>query len=116
MPVGQFVGPKKKVQYESDSGDVYILLRDETLAGVAGVGLVDSDPATDPDSSPAPRGFKPRGVYWQSNDDQTPPGARKFLICGTPLAALYATSAGAAVTVDGVAGRTTGRRGETLSF
>jgi len=116
MPVGQFLGGKTKVQYESDSGDVYIISRDDTLIGITGVGLVPSDPATDPPSTPAPKRFRPRGVYWQSNATATPPNARKFLICGTPLAPLYAASTGTAVTVDLVEGRTTGRRGETLTF
>lgn len=117
MPVGQFLGEKAKYQYENDAGGIYVILRDVTLATDAGLALVASDPATDPaGAAPAPRNFKPRGVYWQANDDTDVPGARKFLICGTPLATLYATTSRTPLVVDEIPGVITGRRGETLSF
>lgn len=117
MPLGQFTGAKAKYQYESDSGDIYIISRDVTLATDASIGLVAFDPATAPaGAQPAPKGFKPRGVWWQSNPDATPPNARKFLICGTPLATLYESSQSQTLEIDQVAGRTTGRVGEKLSF
>lgn len=117
MPVGQFLGAKAKYQYESDGGDIYIITRDVTLATEAGLALVAYDPATAPaGAAPPPKNFRPRGVWWQSNDDATPPGARKFLICGTPLATLYETSTSTVLQIDGADGRTTGRVGEKLTF
>lgn len=117
MPVGQFVGPKKKYVYVDDGGRNIIITRDATLGDLAGTGLVEFDPATPPaGASPQPKGFELRGVYWQSNPDQTPPNARKFLVCGTTDASLYDNNASQAVTVDDVVGRTTGRKGEAVSF
>lgn len=117
MPVGQFVGSKKKYIYVTDLGDNYIITRDETLATVAGTGLVELDPEAPPaGSQPAPRGFSFRGVYWQADEGTEVEGARKFLICGTTAATLYASSSSQAVPVDGFDGTTTGRKGESQSF
>lgn len=117
MPIGQFVGSKAKYQYENDAGDFYVITRDVTLATDASIGLNVFDPATAPAGiQPAPKRFRARGVWWQANDDTIVPGARKFLICGTPLATLYESSQPQALVIDGVAGTTTGRIGERLSF
>lgn len=115
MPEGQFSGSKSKYVYVSEAGDNYILLLDDTLV-ITNAGLVLFDPAAPPaNSCPAPKRFKPRGVYWQATAAGFE-GKRKFLVCGTAAAALYATSLSQEFAVDGVAGATTGRRGETQSF
>lgn len=121
MGLGQFVGSKRRVRYTSDDGENYSILRDETLADVPNVDLPEIDPGGNPaiTGGTAPKGLKFRGVWWQANDDVTPEelqGARKFLICGTTTSTLYQSSERQAVTVDGIAGTTTGRVGEKLRF
>lgn len=121
MTLGSFLGSKVRVRYQSDSGVDYALTRDQTLANIPGVDLPVIDPgATPPVTGAAPPGrFSPRGVWWQANDDVTPPelrGSRKFLICGEVTSTLYASTSSQAVTIDGIAGRTTGRVGERLTF
>lgn len=115
MPLGQFLGPRQKYVYTMDSDVEVVLTLDATLGGLANTGLTVFDPATPGDAVNAPRRFKPRGVYWQG----TATGfekSRKFLVCGDPAATLYASQVSQAVTIDGVAGKTTGRRGEKLTF
>lgn len=41
---------------------------------------------------------------------------KRRLICGTPAAALYATSQSKTVTISGITMNTTGRRGEKITF
>jgi len=115
MGLGQFSGSKGKYVYENDGGGTYILTIDTDLV-TAGQGLTAFDPANPPaGAAPPPKRFKPRGVYWEGTAAGFE-GKRKFLICGDVTATLYATTASSTLSVDGVAGRTTGRRGETLSF
>lgn len=114
MGLGQFSGPRAKVTYTSDSGKVYVLTIDPDL-NIVGSGLVPYDPATDLTATTPPKGFKPRGVFWKG----TAVGfttARKFLICGVPAEDLYSADAPQTFSVDGVAGVTTGKKGEKLSF
>ena len=112
MPEGQFLGSKSKYVYETDSGEEYVIRRDDTLAALTGTGLVAYDPATNAGASPAPGRFKPRVVFWESTDGQY----RKEVICGTVTAELYSSDVAQTLTIDGIAGSTTGRRGEKLSF
>lgn len=114
MPVGQFTGPRTTYIYENDAGGQYLLSLDETNATLAGTGLVAATIANAAGAAPRPSNFKPRGVYWQAT--AAPIGARKFLTCGDVTAALYASDISQALTIDGVAGVTTGRVGEKLSF
>lgn len=112
MGLGQFTGSRSKYQYTDDQGETLNLKLDDTLAGLTGTGLTA---AVAGEGTPKPTGFQPRGVYWKG----TATGfttARKFIICGTTDAALYASNTPQALTIDGVAGITTGRRGESLSF
>ena len=112
MPAGQFTGPRKKYAYTNDQDETINLKLDETLATLAGTGLTASVAGQ---GGPKPTGFEPRGVYWKG----TAAGyetARKFIICGTTDATLYASDSPQALTIDGVAGITTGRRGERLTF
>ena len=115
MPEGQFTGSRGKYVYATDTGKNYILTLDTTLATLAGTGLVAFDPENPGTATPAPRRFKPRVVFWQGTTGAFL-GKRKALVCGSVTAALYATESGGALTVDGAAGKTTGRRGEKLTF
>lgn len=114
MPEGQYTGQRKSYIYESDAGKKYILLLDSTLAGLANTGLVEATSGNTADATPAPKKFKPRVVFWQGTlNNRT---VRKALVCGDVTATLYAKDTSQAVTIDGVDGSTTGRRGEKLSF
>jgi hypothetical protein len=117
MPEGQFLGKKGSYLYSTDSGIVYVIQRDQTLATLPGT---DFTPATDAAQllSPTPRRFGARGVHWQGElgSGVNLRIVRKFIICFTPTATLYASDVSQTLTIDGVAGFTTGKRGETLSF
>lgn len=114
MPEGQYTGQRKSYVYESDAGKKYILLLDSTLAELAGTDLVAATADNAATASPVPKKFKPRVVFWQGTlNNRT---VRKALICGTVTSTLYAKDTSADLTIDGVAGSTTGRRGEKLSF
>lgn len=114
MPQGQFLGSRAPYIYESDSGQQYLLLLDTTLATLANTGLVAATATNAAGATPRPLRFKPRGVWWQSTTAGTP--GRKFLICGDVTAGLYASQTSQAVTIDGIAGVTTGRVGEQLTY
>lgn len=112
MPEGQFQGDRAKYVYVSDDGRSYRLNLDVTLATLAGTGLV-----ADTETSGAtnkPTNFKPRVVFWQGTLNQLL--RRKELICGTNDAPLFASPTSQLLTVDGVVGVITGRRGETLTY
>lgn len=111
MPEGQFTGTRVVYNYQMDNGDEIQLLLDETLATA---GAQDLQPAVTGDgSTPKPLRFEPRGVFWQGELDGKI--KRKFLVCN-PTSTLYQSNTSQTVTVDGVAGQTTGRKGEKLSF
>jgi len=111
MPEGQFSGSRAKYEYTSDSGTVYKLTLDATLGDIAGAGLTAAGAASTAANKPV--GFKPRVVFWQG--DLNGDTKRKEIVCnGTST--LYQTDVSQALTVDGVAGTITGRRGEKLTF
>lgn len=114
MGLGQFTGPRLKYAYENDLGATIVLRLDATNV-IADSAMPVYDPAVNTEAIGKPLGFKPRGVYWQATAAGFE-GKRKFLICGDPLAVLYSSDVSRAVTIDGVAGITTGRRGEVQSF
>jgi hypothetical protein len=114
MAEGQFTGARQNYIYENDAAEEYIITTDETLGSLAGTGLVVATTANVTGASPAPKRFTPRGVYWQGETDDRI--VRKRIICGTGEAALYAADTSQALTVDGVAGFTTGRVGEKITF
>lgn len=114
MPEGQYTGQRQSYIYESDAGEAYILLLDATLAGLAGTGLVAATAANAAGASPTPKRFRPRGVYWQGTLDGRV--VRKRIICGTTESTLYQSDVSQSLTIDGVAGSTTGRTGEQLTF
>ena len=105
---GNRLGPRARVQYTSDTGDIYNLTTDADLAAASGLPLAVSGTGQAP-----PRRFKPRGVYAQATSAQGL--ARRFIPCD-PDATFYATSASSTITIDSESFTTTGRRGETLSF
>lgn len=110
MPEGQFTGPRKAYIYTTDDGKTTVLLLDETIASLTGTGLV---PYTNQSvDMPKTYRFTPRIVYWQSDDRRK----RKRITCGTSSAAMYAKTVSVALTIDGVAGFTTGRVGEKISY
>lgn len=115
MPEGQFTGKRSKYVYTDDRGEQVILKIDETLV-IPTSALITYDPAVNTTAESKPAGFKPRGVYWQVTAPGTLLGRRKFLVAGTPLAGIYASNVPQAFNIDGVAGITTGRRGEVLSY
>lgn len=115
MPRAQFTGPKSKFIYTRDNGTDTIVMKMDPDLVAANSGLQIATPALIAAASPAPKGFKPRGVYWQGTDD-TYENSRKFLVCGTVASALYVADSPTVVTIDTVAGITTGKRGEKQSF
>lgn len=115
MPEGQYTGQRKAYLYTPDSGDnIYLISTDATLGGLTGTGLVEATTANVANAQPAPKRFKPRVVFWQGKLGTRT--VRKTIACGTTDAALYDSDSPQAVTIDGVLGSTTGRRGERLSF
>lgn len=115
MPEGQFTGERKTYIYRTDNNEKkYLITTDATLGDLTGTGLVAATTANSTDASPTPKGFKPRVVYWQGELDDVV--KRKKLICGTTAATYYNSDVSQSITVDGVAGSTTGRRGERLTF
>ena len=115
MAEGQFTGKRLPYLYTSDAGESFLIRTDATLGGVAGTGLVPATTGNVGGATGAPKRFKPRGVYWQG----TLGGriVRKFLICnGGNDSTLYISGTPQSLTIDGVAGVTTGRRGEKASY
>lgn len=114
MAEGQFTGSRSKYVYTMDGGQDVILTLDDTLAALSTT-LTAFNPASPGTAVPAPRRFKPRVVFWEGTAAGFE-GKRKAIVVGDTSDTIYATQTGAALTVDGVAGRTTGRRGEKLTF
>lgn len=113
MPEGQFTGRRGVFLYTSDSGEVFAIRTDATLGGLAGTGLTAATTGNIGNASPKPAGFKLRGVHWQGElGDRI---VRKFLVCNTN-GTLYSSGISQALTIDGVVGATTGKRGEQVSF
>lgn len=110
MPEGQFLGARAAYEYISDNGNTYLLTLDATLGGITGCDLTAATTATM--ATTAPKGLRPRVIYWQGvlNGNIV----RKKLVCNAS-GSLYSDTS-QALTIDGVAGSTTGRRGEKSSF
>lgn len=112
MPEGQFSGGRAYYTYTSDSSEVYLILTDKTLGDLEGNGLVKATSAN-AGLGNLPRRFTPRGVYWQGELNGNI--VRKFLVCN-PTGSYYQTDSTTALTIDGIAGKITGRKGEQVSF
>lgn len=113
MPEGQYTGNRAAYIYTSDSGTNIVLQLDTTLADLPGTGLVKATNASLGDAIPKPQKFYPRGVHWQGilNGDVK----RKFITCNTG-SDYVESDVSQSLTIDGVAGFTTGRRGEKITF
>lgn len=111
MPEGQFSGSRKVYEYTTDTDKVVLLQLDETLGSVTGCGL--SAATTASEATPPPARFKPRIVYWQGVLSGRI--VRKQIVCEVD-STLYLSDKSVTVTIDGVVGVTTGRRGEKLSY
>lgn len=114
MPEGQFSGTRSTYIYETDADTKYLLTLDDTLAGLANTQLVKATTANAADATPPPKRFKPRVVFWQGTLDGGL--VRKALVCGKASSTLYNKATSQSLTIDGVSGSTTGRRGEKLTF
>lgn len=101
---GNTLGGRAYYRYEDDAGNEFKFLTDEDLGDAGGNTKNDTLPDL-------PRRFKPRGVYAQANS-----GERKFIVVGDVTGSLYASNASQTVTIDTLQFKTTGRRGEQVSF
>ena len=110
MPEGQFTGVRATYEYTADSGTVYLITLDTTLGGLSETGLVPATSATL--GVEKPQSLNLRGVYWQGVLDGRV--VRKRLVCNTS-GSIYADTS-QSLTIDGVAGFTTGRVGEKFTF
>ena len=113
MAEGQFLGAKARYIYSADDGREFVRLADTTLAAIAGTDNVAA-PAGGAADGQLPRRFFPRGVWWEGTLGGKV--VRKFLVCGTAESPLYASVTRTALSVDGVAGFVTGRRGERATL
>lgn len=104
-----------------DDGTIIKLRLDATYGDLAACGL---DALTTADNAGnKPTNFKPRVVYWQSSPftldadgnqiEQTV--VRREFVCDANSDA-FTSPDQFSITVDGIAGQTTGRRGEVISF
>lgn len=113
MAEGQELGPKASYVYLADNSSSYIILRDNDLSLPSFTGLLlYAEGMTGFDS--LPRRVRPRGVHWMGflNNRMI----RKFIICGTPDSILFVARSSTQLTIGGIEGVTTGRRGETETF
>lgn len=102
---GNTLGERSYFAYTSDTGQAFKYLTDDDLGEAVGATPNDTNPDL-------PRRFKPRGVYVQHPDT----GQRKFLICPTLANTVYAANASQTVSIDDEDFKTTGRKGEQVSF
>ena len=111
MPEGQFSGSRAAYTYTTDAGNDIVICLDETLGSVTGNGLTKLTTASNLPGKPMK--FSPRVVFWQG--ELNGKIKRKQIVCNVG-SSLYSNAGSANLTVDGVAGVTTGRRGEKQSF
>lgn len=104
---GNILGRRSYYAYTSDTGNVYSVLTDDSLAAAVGLTADASNPAP-------PRRFQPRVLFVEfvSNAGLK----RKSLIIGDTAQANYASNVTSNVTIDGVVYQSTGRKGESISF
>lgn len=113
MAEGQFSGPRAAYLYVSDSGEQFVIQLDATLGDLAGVGLTRATTGNAGGASNKPSRYELRGVHWQGELNGRV--VRKFLTCAA-TGSLYEGNVSQAVTIDGVPGATTGKRGERQTF
>lgn len=114
MPEGQYLGNRESYIYVADDNNSYVILRDVTLANIPGVDLTLATTANSVGSDDLPKRFTCRGVYWESTGQSLV--RRKFLICGSRTSDLYTATGSTSLTIDGITGATTGRKGEQKSY
>ena len=105
---GNTLGPRRKVAYTSDTGDIWNITTDANIADASG--LPD---ATNGVGQRKPTGASLRGVHAQATINGSL--VRKFIPCNAS-ATFYDTNNSSVVTIDGAQFTTTGRKGETYSF
>lgn len=101
---GNRLGPRRLIKYVSDTGNEYRIFTDLSLAEAVGAELDD----TLPDK---PELLRPRVVFAQASD-----GTRRTLIVPESDNPLYESDSAQDVEIDGETFRTTGRRGERLTW
>lgn len=111
MPAN-IVGKRKKYKYVMDDNTVIKLRLDATLGDLAECGL--SEVTTADNAGNKPTNFKPRVVFWQHVQEDGNV-IRKELVC-TQASTAFISKDNFNITIDGIAGQTTGRRGEQISF
>lgn len=115
MPAG-IRGQSVKVRYTTDTGVNIALSVPKYIADIPGTGLGTPDGT----EGAKPARFKPRVVFWEAivaNVDPTKPGQLiRRQIPFNAGALIIAANATVPVTVDGINGDTTGRRGEKLTY
>ena len=119
MAEGQYTGERRTYIYDNDGGDKsYLVVLDSTLASLPGTGLVEATPATNATASPLPKRYKLRCIFWQGvlGAGDTRRIVRKRVVCGSIDAPLYDSDISSQLTIDGVVGSTTGRKGEQMTF
>lgn len=115
MPEGQFTGSRSRYVYEMDDGRRIILTLDDSLVLVGG-GLTPFDPAAPPANvTGKPDRFSPRQLLWEATAAGFE-GKRKSLVVGTNESTAWTATTSVAITIDGVAGKTTGKKGERFTF
>lgn len=108
---GQFTGVRASYIYVSDNNTEYLVTLDKTNGDIPELGLTAAD-SSDAGLPSLPRRFTKRAVFWEGELNGTQ--KRKTLTCNSNGSA-YADTA-QTLTIDGVAGKITGRRGEALTF
>jgi hypothetical protein len=101
------LGPRSWYAYEGDDGVDYRVFTDDDLATAMNMTRNDSN-------RQLPRRYEARGVWAEATVSGRK--VRKFLIAPTNDNTAYASESTSTVTVAGTAFRTTGRRGEQVSY
>lgn len=115
------IGPKKKYKYIMDDGTVIKLRLDATYGDLAEAGL--DELTTADNATNKPLNFTPRIVFWQSDADQVDGEGgtvaqavrRRQIVCAAD-STLFTSVDQQNLTIDGVSGYTTGRKGEQITF
>lgn len=116
------VGSRGKYKYTMDDGTVIKLRLDATYGDLTPCGL--SPVATADNAGNKPSNFKPRVVFWIPNADiaaadgqvaRSRESLRRELVCAADSPA-FTSKDQFSISIDGIAGQTTGRRGEQISF
>lgn len=101
------LGPRGRYVYTTDTGRDFVVETDVDLAAAAGLSA-----ATSPEPDRLPSNINPRVVFVQAVVGGRTLRKNLVVNAGSPLF----TDSRKAVTIDGTAGTTTGRKGESVSF